>query len=68
LDNNLQEKIISNLKAMNSTVIFIAHRLNIAKKADQIFVLQSGEIAERGTHKELLSYEKLYFKMWRNTQ
>ena len=68
LDNSLQEKIISNLKAMNSTIIFVAHRLKIAKHADQIFVMQSGEIVERGTHEELLSYEKFYAKMWRNVQ
>lgn len=68
LDNSLQEKIISNLKAMNSTIIFVAHRLKIAKHADQVFVMQSGEIVERGTHEELLSYEKFYAKMWRNVQ
>ena len=56
--------LISNLKAMNSTIIFVAHRLKIAKHADQIFVMQSGEIVERGTHEELLSYEKFYAKMW----
>ena len=49
---------------MNCTVIFIAHRLQIAEYADQIFVMESGEVVERGTHQELLSYEKFYAKMW----
>ena len=64
LDNQLQNKIIENVKAMNCTVIFIAHRLQIAEGADQIFVMDSGEVVERGTHKELLSYQKFYAKMW----
>ena len=39
LDNKLQEQIISNVRSMNCTVIFIAHRLKVARDADQIFVL-----------------------------
>lgn len=64
LDNKLQEQIITNVKSMNCTVIFIAHRLKIAREADQIFVLDSGQCVERGTHDELLSYGKFYAKMW----
>ena len=64
LDNKLQEQIITNVKSMNCTVIFIAHRLKIAREADQIFVLDSGQCVERGTHDELLGYGKFYAKMW----
>jgi ABC-type bacteriocin/lantibiotic exporter with double-glycine peptidase domain len=64
LDNSLQKQIIENIRSMNCTVIFIAHRLQIAEQADQIFVMDSGEIVERGTHDELLSYQKFYAKMW----
>jgi len=64
LDNKLQEQIIANVKSMNCTVIFIAHRLKIARDADQIFVLDSGQCVERGTHEELLGYGKFYAKMW----
>ena len=65
LDNHLQEQIMKNLIGMNCTIIFIAHRLKIAKGADEILVMDSGEIVERGTHEELLSYEKYYAKMWK---
>jgi len=65
LDNRLQEQIIANVKSMNCTVIFIAHRLRIARDADQIFVMDSGQCVERGTHEELLSYGKFYAKMWK---
>lgn len=64
LDNHLQKQIIENVKSMNCTVIFIAHRLQIAEQADQIFVMESGEVVERGTHQELISYRKFYAKMW----
>ena len=64
LDNDLQEQIIKNVKSMNCTVVFIAHRLKIARDADQIIVLDSGQCVERGTHDELLGLNKFYAKMW----
>lgn len=64
LDNNLQDQIIRNLKAMNCTIVFIAHRLKIAEHADEILVLESGEIVERGNHTKLLCNGKYYTKMW----
>lgn len=64
LDNNLQDQIIRNLKAMNCTVVFIAHRLRIAEHADEILVMESGEVVERGRHEKLLSNGKYYTRMW----
>jgi len=64
LDNQLQNQIIDNIKALNCTIIFIAHRLRIAEGADQILVLENGEIVERGMHKDLLSKGSTYAKMW----
>lgn len=46
------------------TVILIAHRLSTIKNADQIFVLEQGTVAERGTHSELIQQGGLYKKMW----
>jgi len=46
------------------TVIVIAHRLKTIKGADQIIVLNQGEIVERGRHMELLKLEGLYAHMW----
>jgi ATP-binding cassette, subfamily B, bacterial MsbA len=47
----------------NRTSIVIAHRLSTIRKADQIVVLQKGEIAEIGTHDELIARNGVYFKL-----
>ena len=46
------------------TVIVIAHRLSTITDADQIFVIEDGRIAAKGTHRELLESSKLYQEMW----
>ena len=46
------------------TTIVIAHRLSTIKKADQILVIESGEIAERGTHNELIKAKGRYFDLY----
>ena len=46
------------------TTIVIAHRLSTIKKADQILVIESGEIAERGTHNELIKARGRYFDLY----
>ena len=46
------------------TVIVIAHRLSTITDADQIFVVEKGRIAAKGTHKELLASSGLYRAMW----
>ena len=63
LDNQLQDRIINNLKSMNCTLVFIAHRLKIARDADQIIVLDGGQCVEQGTHEELLQKDGHYAKM-----
>jgi len=47
----------------NKTVIVIAHRLNTIRSAEQILVIRSGEIAERGRHEELLAKNGIYRRM-----
>lgn len=46
------------------TTIVIAHRLSTIKKADQILVIESGRIAEQGTHDELIAKEGRYFELY----
>jgi subfamily B ATP-binding cassette protein MsbA len=51
------------------TTFVIAHRLSTIQSADQILVLEQGQIVERGTHEELVArngrYRQLYDKQYR---
>lgn len=71
LDNE-SEKIVQ--EALNElmqerTALVIAHRLSTIQKADEILVMDKGEIVERGTHQELLSTpHSLYAKLYRSAE
>jgi ATP-binding cassette subfamily B protein len=58
----VQEALKVALKGRTSIVI--AHRLSTIVHADQIIVLSDGEIAERGTHEQLVANGKLYFELY----
>jgi ABC-type transport system involved in Fe-S cluster assembly fused permease/ATPase subunit len=57
-----QEELLS--LAKNRTTLIIAHRLSTIIHADQILVMDHGQIVERGTHIELLSAQGRYAEMW----
>jgi ABC-type transport system involved in Fe-S cluster assembly fused permease/ATPase subunit len=54
--------------AKDRTTVVIAHRLSTVTDADEIIVLENGEIKERGTHASLLSQNGLYATMWARQQ
>ncbi|OHC86865.1 MAG: antibiotic ABC transporter ATP-binding protein [Sphingobacteriia bacterium RIFOXYD2_FULL_35_12] len=58
----LVQDAINNMM-QNRTSIVIAHRLSTIRHADEIIVLQKGEIAERGTHDDLLAQGGIYRKL-----
>jgi ATP-binding cassette subfamily B protein len=66
LDTETEAEIQSELNAMGEgrTVLTIAHRLSTIAHADQIVVLESGVIAEEGTHDELLKRGGRYASLW----
>ncbi len=57
-----QEELLS--LAKNRTTLIIAHRLSTIIHADQILVMDHGQIVEHGTHEELLSVNGKYAEMW----
>jgi len=57
----VQEALFNLMK--NRTSIVIAHRLSTIQNADDIIVIQSGIIAERGTHEQLIRHEGIYHKL-----
>ena len=71
LDSESEEMIQDALKRLRHgrTTFVIAHRLSTIRSADQILVLEGGEIVERGTHDELLErngrYRQLYDKQYK---
>ena len=46
------------------TTITIAHRLSTLKDCNYLFAIENGEIAERGTHTELLDQKGIYYKLY----
>jgi ABC-type transport system involved in Fe-S cluster assembly fused permease/ATPase subunit len=70
LDSSTEQAIQQNLRELSEgkTTLVIAHRLSTVVDADEILVLQSGEIVERGSHRDLLAMEGVYADMWARQQ
>jgi ATP-binding cassette subfamily B protein len=66
LDSKTEDDIKSalDLVSANRTTLVIAHRLSTVVNADEIIVLRDGQIAERGSHMQLLQRAGLYAQMW----
>lgn len=66
LDSATEQAIQETLQSISDqhTTLVVAHRLSTIVNADQILVLEKGEIIERGTHQELLDLKGNYYQMW----
>ncbi|NBC64661.1 MAG: ATP-binding cassette domain-containing protein [Bacteroidetes bacterium] len=67
VDNETEAAIQRSLFKISKdrTTIIIAHRLSTVRHADHIFVLEDGELAESGTHNELISKDGIYHQLWK---
>lgn len=65
LDSLSEEKISKAFHALfaGRTVLIVAHRLQTVKEADDIVVMESGRVVERGTHAQLLANRGTYYRM-----
>lgn len=66
LDTESESFIQKSLEQLmeNRTTFVIAHRLSTIRKADQILIIEDGEIVERGTHDQLIAKEGRYYELY----
>lgn len=66
VDTHTEEEILNGLKNVmkNRTTIIVSHRISTIKDADEIIVLEDGQIIERGTHETLLEKQSTYYNLY----
>lgn len=68
LDTHTEQALLQNinsiLKDKQRTSVFIAHRLRTIYDSDLIIVLKDGQVAESGTHEQLVDRAGLYSELW----
>lgn len=64
LDAETEKQIMRSIKRRSSSCLLIAHRLSTVKEADEILVMEGGQIVQRGVHNELKEQKGLYQKLF----
>lgn len=68
LDTNTEQTLLQNInsiiKEKARTSVFVAHRLRTIYDSDRIIVLKDGQVAESGTHGDLILSEGVYAQLW----
>jgi ATP-binding cassette, subfamily B, bacterial HlyB/CyaB len=70
LDYNAEQQVCRNLHAAfkDRTILFITHRLNTIKHADNILMMERGSIAEQGTHTQLMAMRGRYYCLFQQQE
>jgi len=70
LDVETEEKILQNMKQylQGTTTLILTHRLSTVRHADRIFVLEKGQIIERGNHSDLMDHGGYYQKIYKSQE
>jgi ATP-binding cassette subfamily B multidrug efflux pump len=66
VDTETEEEILNNLEIVcaGKTTIIVSHRVSSAKNADKIIILEDGQIAQQGTHNQLVNQEGYYKELY----
>ena len=66
VDTITEERILNNLNEVmrGKTTFLVSHRISTVKNADQIIVLEKGQIVERGNHELLIKNKGIYYEMY----
>jgi subfamily B ATP-binding cassette protein MsbA len=62
-EHQVQKALDVLIKSGKQTIIVVAHRLSTIKEADEIIVMQHGELIERGNHADLIALNGFYKKL-----